>query len=273
MKLNESNYYSREANQEYMSVSLLKEFLDTPYSFGCEKRALAIMNGEYQEDDTDALLIGSYVDTALLEPQRLDEFKASHPQLFSTRGATKGQLKSQYKKADAMVDRCKKDKFFMKTLEGEHQRIMTAEIFGVPFKIKMDVYKEGKYITDLKTTQDIHKGFWSLLDKRRVSFIEYYDYILQGAVYQEVVYKNTGQRLPFFISAVDKGNIPDIEVIQIDNETLAEKLELYEELIIQAWQVHQGELEAQSCCLCDYCKMHKVLQSPINYLEIGGELV
>ena len=272
MKLNEDNYYTNDANKQYMSVSLLKKFIGSPVEQACEKRALAELDGLYREDSSTAMMLGNYVDTCLLEPEKKELFIASHPEMFSTRGKTKGMLKSEYRKADIMIERCKGDSFFMSTLKGEHQVIMTADIFGVPFKCKMDVYRKGKYITDLKTTENIHKTFYDPATRSRMSFIEYYDYILQGAIYQEIVYQNTGERLPFFLSVVDKGTVPDIEVIQIDTDTLKDKLEINEEMIVSAWSVHQREVEPIGCGRCDYCKSIKKLIKPINWLEIGGEI-
>ena len=57
-----------------------------------------------------------------------------------------------------------------------------------------------------------------------MDFIQYWGYDIQGAVYQEVVYRNTGKRLPFFIAAASKEKETDIELIWIDDEHLHEKL-------------------------------------------------
>ena len=39
LKLNNDNYFSQEANKEYLSVSQLKSFIGMPFLKGCEKRA------------------------------------------------------------------------------------------------------------------------------------------------------------------------------------------------------------------------------------------
>ena len=54
--LNSSNYYSLEANKHYWSVSLFKQFDK------CEAAGFASVRGVYEREQTDALLIGSYVD-------------------------------------------------------------------------------------------------------------------------------------------------------------------------------------------------------------------
>ena len=88
-ELTESNYYE---SRDYFSVSMLKQFLGAPGIKGCEARALAEWRGDYQRPATDALLLGSYVDVGLTgtEAEQV-RFKEDHPELFSTRGATKGE--------------------------------------------------------------------------------------------------------------------------------------------------------------------------------------
>ena len=66
MTLTSSNYYTPEANREYWSVSLFKAFDK------CEASGLAQARGQYEREETDALLIGSYVDAYFTGD--LDEF-------------------------------------------------------------------------------------------------------------------------------------------------------------------------------------------------------
>ena len=56
MILTSSNYHGLEANKEFWSVSLFKAF------DRCEASGLASVRGQYEREQTDALLIGSYVD-------------------------------------------------------------------------------------------------------------------------------------------------------------------------------------------------------------------
>lgn len=271
MKLNNENYFSQEANKEFLSVSQLKSFIGMPFLKGCEKRALAEINGEYTREKSDALLIGSYVDITLTGNQEeLNRFMAENPNMISSRGATAGQLKSQYLHANTMIDRVKRDKFFMKTLEGDHQTIMTGEIFGVLFKIKMDIYKEGKYITDLKTAESLTKLYYA--DGRKMNFMEFLRYDVQGAIYQEIVRQNTGKTLPFYLSCVSKEKVPDLGVYQIDNETLTETLASLEDDIKYVQMLKNGEVEPRGCGCCDYCKEHKILTKPMNWLDLGDDL-
>ena len=78
MNLNENNYYTREADEEYMSVSQYKDFRR------CEAQALARLHGEVDRQSSTALLVGSYVDAAL--SGTLGIFRADHPELFKRYG-------------------------------------------------------------------------------------------------------------------------------------------------------------------------------------------
>ena len=98
MILNPENYYSQEANLIYMSVSQFKDFLK------CEAQALAKLKGEYKEPMNDCFTIGSYVGASIEGAEALEKFKTANPQIYSSSGKTKGELKSEYKLADKMVE-------------------------------------------------------------------------------------------------------------------------------------------------------------------------
>ena len=53
----------------------------------------------------------------------LASFKKEHPEVFTSTG----ELKAAYKKAEELIARIKRDKYFMKYLSGEKQTIMTAD--------------------------------------------------------------------------------------------------------------------------------------------------
>ena len=181
MRLTSSNYHNKDANQQYWSVSLFKAFDK------CEASGLAQVEGQYEREETDALLIGSYVDAYF--SGELDEFIKVHGDKMYTRGGT---LYAKFARANDMIDAVEAQPLMMEFLEGEHQTIMTAEMFGVPWKIKMDVYQPDKRIVDFKTVKDfkpIYKDGFGFMD-----WVSYWGYDIQGAVYQKVVELNTGKR-------------------------------------------------------------------------------
>lgn len=268
MKLTSTNYFSSEAAKKYCSVSQLKRFIGCAGKVGCEKSALAEINGEVEPPEpSKAMLLGSYVDCLLLEPDKKDAFIAKHPEMFKKNG----ELYADYTIADAMVKTAKDDKTFMKALSGKKQQIMTGVIFGVPFKIKVDVLGTNK-ITDLKTCASITETQYNPVSGVRETFVEFYDYVLQGAIYQEIVRQNTDKKLPFFLACISKEKTPDHEIIWIDDESLEERLEQVKPYIVHVGMLKAGEVEPTACGCCDYCRSKKRITKAINWREIGGRL-
>lgn len=261
MKLTNKNYYSDKANKEYLSVSQYKDFVGTYAYKGCEAQALAKIRGEYKEEPSTALLVGSYVDSYF--EGTLEEFKTEHPEILNKDGT----LKAEYIKADAMIERCKRDKKFMQYMSGEKQVIMTAEIFGAIWKIKMDSYLPNKAIVDLKTVDDMYKPVFCK-DIGKLSFIQARGYDFQLAIYQKVVELNTGKRLPCFIAAVDKKETPAIEIISISQSELDGTLAGLQIGIERIKKLKSGELQPDKCGRCDYCKDTKIIQKPISMADL-----
>lgn len=253
MILTNNNYYSPEAARKYWSVSQFKAFNK------CEAAGLAEVRGEYQREETDALLIGSYVDA----------YFSGEVDAFIERNAGKmfkknGEVLAKFSNADNIIDRIERDPLMMEYLSGEKQTIMEAELFGVPWKIKMDAYNE-KRIVDLKTVRDFsdvyERGFgWR-------SWIEYWGYDIQGAIYQRIEQAVTGRKepLPFYIAAATKEKHPDIKVIQIPQHILDAALNMVEAKIERFDLIKTGDVEPIRCEACDFCKDTKILTAPEVY--------
>lgn len=268
MRLTSKNYFSVEAGKAYCSVSQLKRFIGCAGRVGCEKQALAEINGELEPSaPSKAMLLGSYVDCLLLERRKVKAFTESHPEMFKKNG----ELYSDYEIAAEMVATAKRDKVFMKALSGKKQKILTGKIYGVPFKIKVDVLGDNK-ITDLKTCASITETQYNPVSGQRESFVEFYDYVLQGAIYQEIVRQKTGKKLPFFLACISKEKTPDHEIIWIDDESLEERLEQVKPYIVHVGMLKNGEVEPTACGCCDYCRSQKKITKAINWREIGGRL-
>ena len=249
MILTSGNYHSKEANKQYWSASLFKAFDK------CEASGLAQVNGLYDRPETDALLIGSYVDAYF--SGEMEEFMDTHADVMYTR---KGELYAKYQHANDLITTVLGQPLMMEYLNGEHQTIMTADMFDVPWKIKMDVYVPGKRIVDLKCVKDFKPIYQEGFGYR--SWIEYWGYDIQGAIYQEVVEANTGERLPFYIVAVTKEPVPDVDIIEIPQHVLDTALKVVEAKIDRFDLVKMGEIEANRCEQCDYCKSTKIITAP-----------
>lgn len=272
--LTPENYYSREANEYYVSTSQYKEFVGFPDKRGCETMALAKMRGEWETPMTTPLLVGQYVDCYF--EGTLPTFAAQHPEIYSSRGKTAGELKSEYKQATMMIDRATRDPLFMKYMDGDKQVIMTGEIEGVPVKIKIDS-TDGKRITDLKTVKSISESFFIKDSGERVSFVEKWSYDLQAAIYQEIYRQNTGDTLPFYICAISKDktdNIPHprIAVIELPPLLVRERLTEVKQRITHIQDLKTGEIEPIPCGVCDWCADNLSLDGVVSSDQLIAEL-
>ena len=248
MKIDKSNYYSIEADRETMSVSQYKLFKQ------CELKAMAKLEGKYIQTDNDAFLLGKYVHS--WSEGTLEEFKQENPSLFSSRGATKGQLKSSFQVAETMVNSLKNDDNCMKFLDGEKEVIIQGELFGMHWRGMVDVLNlEKGFFSDLKTTQGIHKKYEGL------TFIEKYGYIEQMAIYRELIKQQFGEDLIPYIVAVEKNDTPLKAIIRVDKRYTDPKLEEISYTLDRIKAVKNGEELPIGCGVCDHCrKINKVTQ-------------
>ena len=263
--LTDDNYYSRAANMDYMSVSQYKDFAGTFGRKACEARAVAELMGEWKNPQNTAMMIGSYVDRYF--EGTLDRFKDEHPEIFRR----DGELRAEYKMAEKLIRRAERDELFMKYMSGEKQTIMTGEVFGIPWKIKIDSYIEGKAIVDLKVMESITKLKW-VKDIGYLDFVRYWNYDIQGAIYQEVVRQNTGKKLPFYIAGISKEETPNLEIIHVNDIYLNEAMHMVGANIRRVDDVKHGRVEPDRCECCDYCRETKVLKHPISISELVAEI-
>lgn len=250
ISLTSENYHTTRANNDYWSVSLFKAFDQ------CEACGLAQVRGEYEREQTTSLLVGSYVDAYY--SGEYSEFVGEHPEIFNSRT---GELKADYRKADELIRIIDNQPLMVDYLTGQKQVIMSAELFDVPWKIKIDVHG-GDRIVDLKVVKDFEpmykEGFG------RVSWVEYWGYDIQGAVYQRIeqLYSGRTEPLPFYLVAVTKEKIPNFDVIQIPQHYLDTALKVVESKIDRFDLIKSGDIEPVRCEKCDYCKSTKILKEP-----------
>lgn len=256
MKLNNDNYFSREAQMQFMGVSQFKAFEK------CEASALAELQGEFEQEMTPALLIGSYVD-AYFEGS-LGKFITEHPEVIKRDGS----LKSDYIKAEQLIQRISRDDFMMKYLNGKKQVIMTGTIANVPVKIKIDALHD-----DMIVDQKVMKDFAPIYvpEQGKLSWIEAWRYDLQGAVYQEIVRQNTGKKLPFYLAAITKEKEPDLGVFSVPQNLLDFELERFSERVGTYQLIKEGVLPAERCEHCDYCKRTKKLSKVIELGDLEDD--
>ena len=267
MELTRKNYFSKEAEKLYLGSSSFKAW--DILANGCEARETAKRNGEWQEKENPAFLLGSYVHS--WSSGDLKEFIAETPQLFKKDGT----LLAKYALGDKMIDTLKNDKLIEKIREGEKEQIFTGDIGGVGFKVQVDILNLQKgYFADIKTTKDLKETYWNSNKKCKETFIEKYDYFTQIAIYSEVLRQNTGlsEYLEPYIIAIDKKEIPDKEVIFMGTSWIPQKLEEIKNKLPRIISVRNGEEEPVRCEYCDYCIATRKLTVPITLTDYKTQL-
>lgn len=258
--INKENYYSNEIDRVYMSNSQYKSFLE------CEAATMSKLNGEWQPPSSEALLFGQYVHAWLEGEQAFDEFKMNTPALFTQ----KGQLYKQYQLADLMIEAIQNDDLCMFVLQGDKEVIITGELFGVPWKGKLDVYNPaGGRFADLKTTRSLRERIWDQ-ELGYCSFVEAYGYIAQMALYAEIERQEAGRSewLEPLIVAISKEDPPDKAVINIDESRMEIELEDIEKNMERIVQVKHGGERPRRCEKCKYCRSTNRLNRIIHFSEL-----
>ena len=274
LKLTDANYYSQEANWAYMSASQFKSFRK------CEAAALAELKGEWGRKESIALLVGSYVDAYF--SNELEQLCADHPEIYKKDGT----LKADFEKAHAICERLNRDEMARLLLSGKHQAIKTGKIAGVDYKAKYDsllnarqveaICKKfpeirslvpfgGPMIVDLKCMKDF-EPIWDEDAGERVSFIEYWGYDIQGAIYQKL----DGRLAPFVIVGATKEAETNIDAFYIPDEDLAFSLSEVEALSPRYAAIKRGEIEPEGCGKCAYCRNAKRLSGIKHYRQTNS---
>ena len=105
-----------------------------------------------------------------------------------------------------------------------------------------------------------------------IDFISQWGYQYQGAIYQEIVYQNTGERLPFFIVALTKEEPINSVIVNIPQEILDNALEEVSSTIKRYWDIYNGLEQAEGCGVCPTC-ISKRLEVPIiSMYELMGNI-
>lgn len=267
------NYFSPEMNMAYMGSTQFKAF------DRCEAAALAEVRGEYAPAASTALLVGGYIDAYF--SGELPVFQAQHPEIFKRDGG----LKAEYVHAQDVIARMEADELYMLLMSGKKQVILTGEIAGVPFKVKIDSLLDADTsrriverfpemaevmgmcdgaLVDQKVMRDM-KGIWSEEEHTKVSFAQFYGYDIQGAIYQAI----EGHMLPFLLAVGTKEDAPDIDVKYIPDGELAAKLAEVEDRAPRYQAIKEGKIAPRRCEKCAYCRMTKKLCRATDYREVG----
>lgn len=274
MELNSKNYYSLEADREYMSCSQYQAFLE------CEAAEMAKLRGDYVPSKSKALIVGNYFHTAFESEEAHTEFCEENADLIYKKVRKKtGEIEmySDFEKAEKMITAVKNDplmRTFINML-GENEKILTGELFGMLWKIRLDKYiPDKRIIIDYKTTESILTLSYNAKTGRKDSFIETWDYLMRAAVYSEIEKQNAGstEDPKFLILAVSKEEPPDKGAFLLNHRQRYDyELEEVKKHLAHIRQVKEGIIRPLRCGRCEYCRSTKVLTKIVPYYTLNPE--
>ena len=287
MKLTRDNYYTPEADMSFMSCSQYQSFLE------CEAETMARIQGRWKgSEDSEAFLVGNYVHSYLESEEAHKQFLNEHLEdVYKTTIDKKSGdviIKGKYAafdRADKMISTLVNDDISKKfiDMQGQNEKIMTGELFGLPWRIRMDKYiPERNLIIDYKTCADFYKTDYNPETNERVSFIEAYGYLMRAAVYTAIEKQNTGKETNarFMLICVSKQDIPDKDLFLLNTDAADGKddrfeyeLEQIKKHMQRIYKVKTGMLKPLRCGRCEYCRATKKLKGikPFFTLSPGFE--
>lgn len=280
MELTQENYYSHETDYHFLSFSLYKDFMK------CEAAALAKLKEDWKPvSNPTPLLVGNYVHSTFESVQAHEEWlnrsefgEKTNRELIMTKPTKKdpnGHLRAEFKLADEMISTLKDDDLFNFVYQpgaGEKEVIVTGKIDGVQWKGKIDSLNLDRgYFVDLKTVDDIHKKHWIEDESRWGNFIESRGYVMQMAIYKELIKQTFGVDCQPYMFAVSKQTPPDKMALDFQGDAIFQMEESLENIKQNQGRIQKiitGEEKPEHCGKCEYCRSTKKLNGFIHATDI-----
>lgn len=276
MVLTADNYYTPEADREYMSCSQYQDFLT------CEAAAMAKIHGLYVPKASEAFIVGNYFHTALESDEAHRAFCEEHfDDVYKCRVDKKtGEMTvtgkyAPYEKADTMIACVKSDPMIKSLIEmkGENEKILTGVLFGSPWKARLDKYiPESRIIIDWKTAADLTRTEYNPALGERESFLEALGYLMRAAVYSEIEKQNAKSEddPKFVIVAVSKQDPPDKGAYLLNHRQRYDyELALVGKNMQRIMKVKSGTVKPKRCGVCEYCRQTKKLSRIVPYYSLN----
>ena len=302
MILNDENYYSIEADREYMSCSQFQGFME------CEAKQLAKLQERWVAEPSEAFLVGNYFHSHFESEEAHQKFcDDNFDAIYKTKEITvKRATKTTdavketvitgkyapFEKADKMIEAVMNDKLMRQFIDmpGKNEMIVQGDIFSMKWRGKLDKYVEDmRLIIDYKTVANIWETSYNPVTKTRETFVEKYGYIFRAAIYSllemqmafgitfEEAYKmllsDSGDLPEFILLCVSKQDYPDKEVLRLNHtQEYVRNLEMLKDKLYRIRLLKEGRIAPKRCGMCDYCRATKQLHEIKPYYELIPEL-
>tara|TARA_Y100000593_G_scaffold76883_1_gene142210 strand:+ start:50 stop:961 length:912 start_codon:yes stop_codon:yes gene_type:complete len=229
MQLTDENYYSREAGALFWSVSKYKRYDK------CPAAAKAVDDGRWSEGSKAPLVGGNYAHTAVLEPEKLPQYEADHPEMLTVKetiaelkkiAAKEGielaknlkkpelielleengievprSFRSEYSWIPRALDALRRAPAALNMLDHPSmvpEKFLTFELGGYVWKCKIDaMLPPAKAFIDLKFMKDFSETWMEDPDgtRRPYKWFQAWGYDIQMSVYREAIRQETGGEL------------------------------------------------------------------------------
>lgn len=125
----------------------------------------------------------------------------------------------------------------------------------------MDLFdRETNSIYDIKCMKDF-KDVWISEERAYADWYYAYGYVLQLAVYREIVRQNFGEPKEVGLLAASKEEEPDLQAKSFSSELLDIELENFKNKIKRYDNIKKHLLKPTCCGICNYCKSIKKIES------------
>ena len=172
--INDEDYYG-EFGKQYLSNSDIKTLLNNPLELKQPSKPIP------------AFLVGGYFHTAILEPDKLKNFKIIESTTRNTKAykeISQGEmclLQHEVDQCEVLVEKIMDNRVCRDLIHGddvEFERPEITDLFGNKWKGKADIVNHSeKLVIDLKTTAELDKFHWSA---------KKYNYDSQAYIYREL---------------------------------------------------------------------------------------
>jgi hypothetical protein len=268
MDLLSSNYYSPEADAEYMSVSQFRRW----------QECAAAAHAWYVRRDpkaefkaTEAMALSAYGDALLLDPPAVPGILSQYAEHLALKN---GNPSTTAVRILGMVEFVKKQfpDFAAVLARSSLQRIITFKIGGVPWKGRLDILDtEQRMVWDVKMVADLFGTEYVPRLGQRGNFIAASGYGTQLAVYQEGVAQAVlgGEGYGAGIIGIQKPT-PTAPVPMLRAFRWTDQVQLFSELQAVAAMMprisalksqpdirsieHDGDEPRLRCGVCSYCR-------------------
>ena len=278
MELTRDNYYTPEADREFMSCSQYQGWCE------CEAKQYAKLNGYWVDEPKEAFIVGNYFHTYFEGPEAHAQFKREHLEdIYKTRIDKKtGEtiitgMYAAYEQVEKMIKVAERDELIQSLIAwpGENEVIMSGVLFGVPWRIRIDKYcPDMRVIIDWKTCANIQELRWNTSLKAYETFIDTYGYMMRAAVYSEIEKQYAGSNSDphFIIVAISKQDYPDKEVLELNHRQRYDyELMQIKDRLPYIVRVKNGSVKPTRCGACDYCRATKKLFEIKPYYKLMPE--